>query len=208
MQTLYWVLQYITTEHIRTLAALIQALGVFGVIAAAFLAYWLNLSLEEKKFELKLREIIYANTEKRRLEVLEKISELTGKLIFEMRYVPVMFDELKPTVEKMENESHESWLGRHFSARTRSLDAVNLELYHAEEAYSIYLPEDLVDRLQQYRMSLSPIVGTFIKKKMTLSGLRMEETFNEFITGWEAVKKEQRAIVRDLKKLMSVRSDD
>jgi hypothetical protein len=218
-----WILQNATTEHVKTAAALIQALGVFSVMAGAVLAYLFSRSLEEQKFKLKLKEIahtnarnrrleekkfklrpkeiIHANTEKRRLEVLEKISEFTGKLVYEMRYFPITLDDTKPSVKQEKDESRDSWLQRHYTDRYASFNAVRLDLYHAEQAYSIYLPDEMVDRLGRFQVSMDPIITDFINGMITESP--NQKTHEDFIAGWEAAKRERKEIVQEIKKLMS-----
>lgn len=114
METLESIRQWATNDNIRTTAAVIQA---FGVIIGAVLAYNFAKRLEKHKFEMKLQEIMHANTQKRRLETLENIVSLMGNILYAMREIPLVFTNHKASVENIEGENIQDWMQRQYAER-------------------------------------------------------------------------------------------
>ncbi len=194
------LLNKITIEHVKTLAATIQAVGVF---IAAFLAYKLTKKLEEHKYDMRLKEIMHANTHKRRLETLENISALMGKLLFEMRDIaPNLNNSGKPPIEKIESENREDDLQRYFADRKKAFDAVCLELFHTCESGSIYLPDELQERLEGFRINVIRVIdaycpGMLEPRKRSDAYRQLDE---DFVEGWNRMRMERKEIVSSMQK--------
>jgi len=107
---------------------------------------------------MRLKEIMHANTQKRRLETLENISGLMGKVLFEMRDIAPNLGSPKVPVERKDGESREDWLQRHYSERLKTFNEEFLKLFHACEAGYIYLPDELYDQLESFRMEAIKVV--------------------------------------------------
>ncbi len=197
-----WAWQNVTNEGLRTIAALFQAVGIFSVGGGAFSAYMFNRQLEKDKFKLKLKEIIHANTEKRKLEVLEEISKLTGEAIFRMWYVGNVIDTINKPIVKREGESREDWISRRFRVRIKQLNKVLIQLHHVENAGSIYLTPDLLGRILDWRAKINGILDSYINK-MTMPSPISGDFFPEFRKGWEYVRKDREEIVKVIRTLIS-----
>ncbi len=194
-----WTLPNLTLDQWRLV---VQGVGPIVALLGAFLAIWFARSLEDKKSKLKLKEIIHANTEKRRLEVLEGISKLTGKVAFRMWFVGNVIDTINKPVKQREGESREDWLRRRFRVRAKALNEVHLELHELVDAGSIYLTPELEAKVEALRNKTNDVIDTYVNEMLTSSTVGAE-VFQTFKDGYEEVKKDRKEIVQLIRTLIS-----
>lgn len=152
----------ITVERVKAVAALIQA---FGFIGAALLAYTLARKLEQHKYGIRRREIMFSKFHEKRLATLESLSELQGRLLYETSEL-LYFGGFKEPVPHEENESREAHLERSFAPRHKDISDALLELQHALESGIVYLPEPIYLRLTKFGAAISELVRTYTSRML------------------------------------------
>jgi hypothetical protein len=158
MFILNWFYETLTVERVKAIAALIQALGF---IVAAKLAYKLGRKLEEHKFEMKLKEIMHANTHKRRLETLEKISELMGKVLFDLEEITPNLGSPKASPEWNEGEEREEYFRRFFKQRVDDYNQSLRNLFDTCESGFMYLNPELYKMLYDFRIECTLAIQSY-----------------------------------------------
>ena len=152
----------ITVEHVKAAAALIQA---FGFIGAAVLAYKLAQKLERHKYKIRINEIKFAKFHEKRLETLEAISAIQGKILYETSEL-VFYGGVKEVLERGEGETREAYLERSFAPRHKDITAALLELDHAQWSGIVYLPDPIYERLTKFRVAITALVRTYTSKML------------------------------------------
>jgi hypothetical protein len=193
---------FVTTERVKTVAAIVQA---FGFIVAAWLAYSLSKRLEDHKFEMKLKEIMHANTHKRRLETLENIAGLMGKLIFEMSAMVPSLGTLKEQSPQRSDETYEDFEERVFRESQKDFHKAVLDMFFTVESGLLYINNDLLHKLYQFEEHAADVIGKYHngkKEKHPDDPLFRSRLSEEAMTGYRNVRKERDEIIPLLRKLI------
>jgi hypothetical protein len=183
---------------------LVALFGVGPIVAltCAVLAYLFGRSLEDKKFRYKLKEIIHANTEKRRLEVLEHIANLTGEVVFRMWFVGNVIDPINKPINRRPDENREDWMRRRFRVRTKQLNEEYTKLRQARQGGSIYLTPELETQLDAIQLKISSLLDDYINKMLNSPTIGAE-VFQAFKGGFEEAKEHHQEIVLMIRKMIA-----
>jgi hypothetical protein len=194
MSLVNWLWEMITIERVKAAAALVQA---FAFIGAAWLAYKLAQKLETHKYEIRVREIMFSKLHEKRLETLESISAIQGKILYETSEL-LFFGGLKETIPKREDEDREAYLQRVHEPRHKDITSALFELYLAQESGIVYLPDPIYEKLTDFRVAISDLVRTY-SMKIEQRGLESEiygQIGDEARAKFKELKAERNEIVK------------
>jgi len=178
-----------TNDSWKTFAAVVQA---FGVVIAAWYAW----RLEGHKFEMRLKEIAHANTHKRRMESMEKISVLMGTVLFKLSAVPRFFPEVDPVLPQEEGgktaEDRDS--NRLYIKIERLNEAIYNLMEAAEEGY-IYIDASNGERLENFREEIHTLLDAYFAE--SINPMAKFEAMGHFKEGLKKLREVRRDIVVD-----------
>ncbi len=183
----HWLWENVTTERVKTAAALIQSFAAYAVIGAAVLAYWLNKRLEDHKFQMKLKEITVTNTHKRRLEALEKIGEFMGRLLFDLwSFLPLpVWSHDSPVSQHAEHQELTEYYKKFYEQRKSQFDESLDKLFCACEGGFIYLPRELYRRLTEFRTDCTVVASQY------RSNVRERSHDSDYSRGYDSTLRDQ-----------------
>jgi hypothetical protein len=150
----------VSTEHVKAIASVLQAVGV---IFAAFLAYRFARRLESHKYGIRVSEIMFTKFYEKRLSALEAISTLQGKIIYEASPL-FLIGTGKEIPAPEEGEDRQSYLRRLNEPIQKTVQALLLELHHAQQAGIVYLPDDIMARFDGFRLKIADLIRNYCSR--------------------------------------------
>ena len=190
----------VSNDQMRTVAAFVQASGFFF---AAYLTFNYAKRLEGHKFEMKLKEIAHANTHKRRMQCIEDICGLMGKVISKLGMVPDFFDyfELDPIPpQEMENTSSANREESRSKFRLRQYHLARLELMEATEVGYIYLDEANLLLIGGFINEVELLILKFDEDRFQNHPMAKLDAMGKFKEGYNKVKETRTEIVDQFRK--------
>ncbi len=197
---LSWVWAGTTNERLKTLAAFVQA---SGFLVAAILTYRYGRKLEHHKFDMRLKEITHANTHKRRMESMERISGYLGKVVANLAKVPPFFDyfDLDPlppqvmvgvTTENREERRSRYRLGQYHQSI--------LDLREATEEGCIYVNESNYELIQKFITDTENLLRKFDEEFESNPPFSATQALGHFHEGYKKILESRRNIMSEFKK--------
>ncbi len=195
-----WLWVRTTNDRLKTLAACIQALRF---VAAAFLTYRYGRKLEHHKFDMRLKEITHANTHKRRMESMEKISGQMGKVLANLALVPPFVDyyglDPLPSPE-MEGANPEDREERRSRFRLKQYYQAKLNLMEAAEEGYIYVDDVNHSLIEAFLSDTDDLLKKFDDERDTNRPMSRFEAMDNFKERYKKVRDARRNIVIEFKK--------
>ncbi len=93
---------------------------------------------------------MHTNTHKRRLEAMEKISELLGKVLYDFTEIQPRLGTLKQLIQMEKDEDRTKFLNRFHTARLEDYNQSLRKLGDARESAYIYTSKETYEKLREF----------------------------------------------------------